>query len=413
MVLPFYLYAAISFLAATILLFFESESFVTHYFQPHTLAVTHIMALGWATMIILGASHQLVPVIIEGKLYSNKLAYISFVLAALGIPFLVYGFYVFDMGGIAKWGGRFVLLSILFYVINLGKSIANSPSKNVHAVFIFTAALWLFITAFLGLALVYNFTYPLMPHNSIHYLPLHAHVGIVGWFLLLIIGVGARLIPMFLISKYNNPKLLWMIYYLINASLISFVILFYLPVSPGFYYFSLSALLPAVVLFIFYCTKAYKQRMRRAVDEQMKISLLSAAMMALPLVLLAVIILFISITTKENIRLVLCYGFLIFFGWITAIILGMTFKTLPFIVWNKVYHSQSANGKTPSPKDLFHHGLFRLMSVFYLAGLMIFCAGIFTNEIIILKAGAALLMATAFMYNMNIIKIILHKPSVQ
>jgi hypothetical protein len=49
----------------------------------------------------------------------------------------------------------------------------------------------------------------------------------------------------------------------------------------------------------------------------------------------------------------IAYGFIIFFGWITAIILGMTFKTLPFIVWNKVYHQQAGKGKTPNPKDLF------------------------------------------------------------
>src|SRR5574338_310513 len=90
-VIPFYVYAALSFLAATILLFLSDNAFTQHYFHPRTLAITHTMALGWGTMIILGASHQLVPVLIEAKLYSNKLAYISFILAASGIPLLVYG----------------------------------------------------------------------------------------------------------------------------------------------------------------------------------------------------------------------------------------------------------------------------------------------------------------------------------
>lgn len=409
-VLPFYLYAAISFLAATVLLFLAADDFTAHYFQPHTLAVTHAMALGWGTMIILGASHQLVPVIIEGKLYSTKLAYISFALAALGIPLLLYGFYFFDMGEIAKCGGTLVLLSILSYIINLGKSIAGSQSKNVHAVFVFTASLWLFITALLGLALLFNFTGLIMPDSSLHYLPLHAHLGIVGWFLLLVMGVGTRLIPMFLISKYNNPKLLWRIYYLLNFSLLSFVVFFYFSVPGGYNFISYAALFLTVFLFLIYCRKAYVQRIRRSVDEQMRLSLLSAAMMALPLVLLAAIIILLSVTPKASITLVLSYGFLIFFGWLTAIILGMTFKTLPFIVWNKVYHLQSAKGKTPNPKELFHHRLFNWMSIFYIAGLIIFCTGIFFNEIIILKTGAALLVATAFLYNVNVIKILWHKP---
>src|SRR6185369_3672410 len=99
-------------------------------------------------------------------------------LAAVGIPLLVYGFFEFNMGAPSKWGGRLVVLALLCYLINLGKTIANGKSENVHAVFVFTATVWLFLTAFFGLALVYNFTYPLMPHDSTHYLPLHAHAGV-------------------------------------------------------------------------------------------------------------------------------------------------------------------------------------------------------------------------------------------
>ncbi len=89
-VLPFYIYAAIGFLVACILLVFSINGFTSNYFQPHTLAITHTMALGWGTMIILGASHQLVPVMIENKLYSNTLAWCSFIFAATGIPLLIY-----------------------------------------------------------------------------------------------------------------------------------------------------------------------------------------------------------------------------------------------------------------------------------------------------------------------------------
>ena len=149
-VLPFYMYAALSFLVATILLFFSSSAFVQHYFHPKTLAITHVMALGWETMIILGASHQLVPVLIEGKLYSNLLAYLSFVLAALGIPLLVYGFYNFYFGWEAEWGAILINVAVIFYLINIAISMVKSKKENVHAVFVFTATLWLLITTIAG-----------------------------------------------------------------------------------------------------------------------------------------------------------------------------------------------------------------------------------------------------------------------
>ncbi len=407
-VLPFYLYAALSFLAATLLLFFSTDAFLKHYFQPHILAITHIMALGWATMIILGASHQLVPVLIEGKLYSNTLAHTSFILAAIGIPLLSYGFYEFNMGAPAKWGGRFVVLAMLAYLINIGKSIAKSKNENVHAVFVFTSVLWLLVTVALGLALLYNFTFPFMRHDSVHYLPLHAHIGIIGWFLLLVMGVASRLIPLFLISKYSNPRLLWAIYWLINFSLVAFILIFYfLPLS-----FSLIPnllLITAVLLFIYYCRAAYHQRIRKKVDEQVKLSILSAVMMALPLVFLGIILaLFINRHTENN-ALMLAYGFIIFFGWLTAIILGMTFKTLPFIVWNKVYHRKAGLGKTPNPKDLFSNTVFKWMSVAYLLGFCIFICGLFFPNAHLLKPGAFLLLLTAILYNWNVLKLLNHK----
>lgn len=408
-VLPFYLYAAFSFFVATIFLFISSETFLSHYFQPQILAITHIMALGWGTMIILGASHQLVPVLIEGELYSYKLAYASFIFSAIGIPLLIYGFYIFNMGSPAKWGGRLVVLSILCYLINIGFSISKSKKENVHAIFVFTSVLWLFITVALGLALVYNFTYEFLPQNSIHYLPLHVHTGILGWFLLLIIGVASRLIPMFLISKYTNPKILWLIFWLVNIALVSFIIIFfYLPIA----YTLISDLLLgiAIILFINYCYTAYKQRIRKQVDEQVKLSLFSSVLMLLPVILLMIIILLFINSSVENYPTMVAYGFMIFFGWITAIILGMTFKTLPFIVWNKIYHKKSGMGKTPNPKDLFSNKIFIVMSFAYLIGFLIFLLGLIFVNNILLKYGAIFLLISSILYILNVLKIVYHKP---
>jgi hypothetical protein len=408
-VLPFYLYAALSFLAATILLLNSTKAFTGHYFQPHILAITHTMALGWGTMIILGASHQLVPVLIEAKLHSNILAYISFILAAIGIPLLVYGFYVFDMGLPAQSGGCLVVLAILAFLINMAISMSKSKNESIHAVFVFTATIWLFLTAVLGLAQVHNFTQFILPSASLHYLILHAHAGIIGWFLLLIIGVASRLIPMFLISKYSNKSLLWRIYALINSALLVFVFLFLYPGVEALLLIPVLLVFIAILFFIYYCYCAYKQRLRKQVDEQIKLSLLSVLMLLLPVLLLIIVIILLISTSGEKLNLILTYGFLIFFGWITAIILGMTFKTLPFIVWNKVYHKRAGLSKTPNPKDMFSNSIFKAMSIVYITGFISFVIGILCGQILLLNTGAFLLLLTAVLYNWNVLKTILNK----
>ncbi len=408
-VLPFYVYASISFLVATILLFQSSSNFLGTYFQPDILAITHTMALGWGTMIILGASHQLVPVLIEGELYSNTLAYISFGLAAVGIPILVYGFYVFNMGMPALLGGSLVLAAIAVYIINLGSSIFKRKRGNIHALFVFVAALWLLATATVGLVLICNFNVKCLPGNSVQYLSLHAHMGIVGWFLLTVIGVGSRLIPLFLISKYNNNSLLRWVFYMVNVALITFIVFYFLSSKTAFF-IPILLMFTAIIMFVYYCRRAYRERMRKAVDQQMKVSLLSVAMLLLPLVLLLGSVLIFLFSSDYSPRLFLAYGFFIFFGWITAIVLGMTFKTLPFIVWNKVYHKLSGKGKTPNPKDLLSPSVFYWMSLSYIIGFVVFGAGIITGKLLILKFGAVALLVTAVLYNLNVFKVLSHKP---
>jgi len=408
-VLPFYIYAALSFLVATILLFFSSSVFLQHYFHPKTLAITHIMALGWGTMMILGASHQLVPVLIEGRLYSNALAYLSFLLAAIGIPLLVYGFYNFYFGWEAEWGAILINAAVIFYLINIAISMVKSKKENVHAVFVFTATLWLLITTIVGLFLVCNFTHNILSNDSLYYLPIHAHLGIIGWFLLLVIGVGSRLIPLFLISKYHNEKLLWWIYALINIGLIIFIINFLYVKINWLYLLPVAAIFISLLMFGYFCYKAYQDRLRKKVDDQLKISLLSVLMMLLPLFFLLIIILLLLFAI-DNPRLVSIYGFCIFFGWITAIIFGMTFKTLPFILWNKTYHSKAGLGKTPNPRELFNNKIFKLMAIAYLAGFILFGSGIlFANEFL-LKIAALLLVISAILYNGNVFKMVMHKP---
>lgn len=410
-VLPFYGYAALSFMLATVLLIIDTSAFTGHYFNPHTLAITHTMALGWGTMIILGASHQLFPVLIEGKLHSDILAYLSFFFGAIGIPILLYTFYKFNFALNAQIGALLVNLAIFCYMLNLLISIIKSKKRNVHAIFAMTATLWLFATTILGLLLVYNFTEPVFSKSSIAYLSLHAHLGIIGWFLLMIIGVGSRLIPMFLISKYENAKLLWFVYALINIGLIGFILIFLLSLSFIIYFIPLLLIGASLLLFAYYVYQSYTKRIRKKVDGQVRISIVSVAFMIIPVIILATIITVFS--SFNNMEIISLYGFTIFFGWVTAIILGMTFKTLPFIVWNKVYRQIAGLSKTPNPNELFSASIFMATSVAYFLGFVIFGYGIMSVNIFMLNVGAIFLLITAILYNLNVFKILLHKAKLK
>ncbi|HUM65580.1 MAG TPA: cytochrome C oxidase subunit I [Chitinophagaceae bacterium] len=405
-VLPFYLYAALGFLSGTLLLLFRTEIVDAHYFNPHTLAITHTMALAWGTMIVFGASHQLFPVMVEGKLASDLMAYMTFGFAAVGIPVLIFAFYRFDVGLPMQLGAILVNIGVLFFIINVCRSAFLSDRRNVHAWYVITAALWLFVTVFFGLLLVFNFSVKIFPASSVDYLSVHAHMGIVGWFVFMVIGVGSRLIPMFLISKYTNNKVLWTIFVLLNIALISFSCLYLHGLSATLFYIPIVLGLVAVSLFCRHCYKAYNQRIRKNVDQQMKTSLIAVAQMfAVLIVALALL------PDGRTPGIALIYGFCIFFGWLTAIIMGMTFKTMPFIIWNKVYHNRAHQGKTPAPKELFNEGVYKVMLYGYLGGFFLFILGIILSNQIVLKAAAAALVIAALLYVYNVMITATHKSA--
>lgn len=406
-VLPFYIYAALGFLAGTILLLCHTETVGAHYFNPQALAITHTMALAWGTMVIFGASHQLLPVLVEGELDSDRLAYLTFAFTAIGIPFLIYGFYMFDMGLPLQIGAILINIGVICYLANVFGSSFKSNRRNVHAWYVITSTLWLFATTFFGLLLVLNFRRPILPSNSADYLSIHAHLGIVGWFVLMVIGVGSRLIPMFMISKYTNDRILWLIFALLNIALISFSICYLVDFSSLTFYIPIALGLSAILLFGNYCYQAYKVRIRKRVDRQMKASLVSVAQMLLPLV--ALIIALALLPQEQFPGMVMIYGFCIFFGWLTAIILGMTFKTMPFIVWNKVYRNKAHQGKTPAPKEIFNDRIYKIMLYGYLVGFILFIIGMIIRHPVILKIGALALLIAAILYVYNVLITAGHK----
>ena len=281
---------------------------------------------------------------------------------ATGIPFLVVGFYIFIRVGSWK---RAVLVNagVILYVINVFRS-SFKQTRSVHSWYMIIASMWLFSTTFSGCcwyAISMKIFYPGIRVLSF-YTCTFRYSGLVP---LLVIGVGSRLIPMFLISKYTNNKTLWWILGLINAGLASFIIFKILEISAAYYYISLILVLSAIVLFGRHCIKAYKVRIRKNVDEQMKTSLLSVIQMLLPFIALITVLAFLPADSHPNIDLL--YGFCIFFGWITEIILGVTFKTLPFIVWNKVYHKKHTQARLLHPKSCSMKKYNNSMLVVYLS----------------------------------------------
>lgn len=409
-VVTHYLVSALCFLILAIMLFFSADELWRHYFSPKLLALTHMAALGWGTLIIIGASYQLIAVIFETDLYSYKLPWVSFGLFICGLILLVCSFWVFDPGILMQTGSIFLFIAILLFTIVVLLTAKNNKSKaSIHQEFMVTSCMWLLATAAVGILMVFNFRYPFLPKDHLHFLRLHAHMGIAGWFLLLIIGVSSKLIPMFLVSRRQNEKALEWSYYLINTGLILFIIDTYISGINVKTFFIAFILLLGITGYLIHIITCFRSRIKNQIDLPITNTVISFMLMGTAVIVLPLIIYNNLKNNPQSIHYTTLYGMLLFMGWISSLILGQAFKTLPFIVWVKKYEHLVGKTATPLPADLYKKTLLRVQTCAFVLFVIAFYPGYIFNMPLLLYIGIAGLILTAIVYLVNLSGVIFHK----
>ncbi|SDZ83720.1 Cytochrome C and Quinol oxidase polypeptide I [Arachidicoccus rhizosphaerae] len=411
-VLPFYGAAAVFFILLAVTLLFHSDLLLGGYFNFRLLSIVHLTVVGWLTMLIFGAGYQLLPVICERDLYSELLAFLSFWLLLTGIVLLGGGFWYTPVlaGRFPLWGllgGLLIFIASGCFVLNVGWTSRICKSYNIQKTFILTAACWLSATTLAGFLLAWNLRYPYIIHkNHLELLKLHVHMGLAGWFLQLIIGVSAKLIPMFLLGKSNKTYLLRNAYILINAGMLLFLI--------DGYFFSVTArallylliVIAGIGHWLLYLRDVYKNRIKRPIDVTLQFSGLSFVNLMAALVFLTLLLTGSPLGNGH-----IAYGILAILGWISALGLGMTFKTLPFIVWNGHYKHLNGKGKIPLPKELYRQWLVNVQWWLFVIALYALLAGVLWGSPWVTKIALIFLTGTSLSYGLNVLIVLKHKTN--
>lgn len=408
-VIPHFIFGGISLFILAVLLILADFNLLEAYFNTKLIAITHIAVLGWASMIVFGALYQLVPVVFETALYSEKLAILTFWFSGFSVLFLSYSFWIGSYVTLLPYASVCMFVSLLLFVVNIGFTYRKAALKNIKSIFVITSVLWLLITELIGTIIALNFKFYFLTEIHLHYLKIHATVGLIGWFVLLIIGVGSTLIPMFLISHELKEKKLWYAYYFINGGLILAVLNWFFIQNGMLDYLIPLLIIGGVFFFISFIYDSYKKRLRKKLDIGMQYSILAIAAMFMPFVLIGFILLNTTVEVDFLYRITTFYGFSIIFGLITTLILGQTYKTLPFIVWLNKYQKLVGKMKTPLPRELYSEKIATVQFILYFVFIGCFVIGFLFNQLIFIKIGSYILLIVALLYNVNIFKIITHK----
>ncbi len=406
---PHFLFAAFGLLILGILMVLDSGHFFDIYYNHHLLAITHTAVLGWLMMLIFGSLYQLIPVIFDTSLYSEPLAKFTFWLTAGSIIFLVYTFWVGDYTQLLPYSASAMYASLFFFVFNIMMSYKKARIKNIKSAFILAAVFWLLMAETEGLLTALNFTYNYYTSSHTFHLQAHAIMGLVGFFVMMIFGVGTTLIPMFLISHQLNEKHLTKSFYLLNTGITGLVLSKYF--LPNVWIESLFWMLivSGVVFYMLYIKDSYKKRMKKTLDVGMKYTMLALVFILAPFVLsMALLLVSGGAFAAYAQSIILLYGLSMIFGFFTTIALGQTYKTLPFIIWLEKYQKLVGKFHTPLPRELYSEKVAGIQYYLYMLFLALTLIAIVFKLEILMQVATVLFLLVSILYNYNVWKMFFH-----
>ena len=115
----------------------------------------HLFVLGWATMLAMGAVYQLISVILQSNLYSERIGYIHYVIFTTGLAGLLYGF----LAGRPSWIAAFAILvftGIVLFVWNIVATLIHAKRWDAITVSAACSVSYLMLTGFTGMAMGVN-----------------------------------------------------------------------------------------------------------------------------------------------------------------------------------------------------------------------------------------------------------------
>jgi hypothetical protein len=396
--LPFFGFGIGSLLLAGYGFLTNSEILTQGHQSPAVVSLVHLWVLGFLLSIVMGALYQMVPVVLETSLYRVDLSEFHCFCHIVGISGMVYFFSQWNIKQVGHFGSL-LLLGMLFFAYNIFRTLIQMKRFHPVALFVFCSVGWLLCTMFFGLWITIGKFWPdLFPVSwRSGALAAHAHLGLLGFFINLIVGVSYRLIPMFCVSEIQSIARVW----------ISFVALqlgtawIFLSTALQEESFQLVSGLGVAVGFLFYFWELMAilmKRKRKNLDGGLK-AFVGGVFCLLPAIVLGVLIVTANSESVEDLEaLKKSYAIMVAIGVVGLSVIGMFNKIFPFLVWYHLYGPWLGKSPIPSVNQLAPGILTELSFWVYLGGVLSITGGLLFNKTEILHGGAVALGVSIAFY---------------
>ncbi len=391
--LRFFLSAPVFGVVASAMLVVSGPGILSGRWMPETMALTHLMTLGFITMSMAGALLQMMPVVAGSPIWRPRLT--SFVVHSLlctGVAALAGGFW-FDHAGLMRIALLTLSMALIFFVVVMVLSLVQSKVRSSTVSGIRLAVFSLVITLAFGLRIGAEFIWQFQTYVAHFWSNIHMAWGLIGWVGLLIFSIAYEVIPMFQMTPaYPLRMQRWL-------GNVMFVVLIlwavsYLLIMPG----ELLTLLGLCIAAMFICfaiTTLYLQKNRRRRRSNVTMEFWRIGMVAL----IAAASVWISgqflpeLAAWSSYDMVL--GVLYIVGFAVSVISGMLYKIVPFLIWFHLQSRHISQSGLPTVNEIIPESRARRQMFVHLAALLLLLAAVIWPQWFTYPAG--LLSVVSFM----------------
>ncbi|MCU7836035.1 MAG: hypothetical protein KZQ83_12405 [gamma proteobacterium symbiont of Taylorina sp.] len=211
--LRFFLTAPLFGICAALLIFYQGSDIWLSRWSFSSLALTHLVTLGFMLMVMIGGLYQFIPVMVGQLIPAGQ--YLAPVIHSL----LVIGTFSLAAAFLSHFIFLYVLalislaLSLSLFAFSLIPLLIAQLNKHLLVYLLRILLVVLAITIAFGLYMLFSYSFPDSLINYRLYTDIHALWGLLGWTVLLIMAVSSQVIPMFYVTpefSKNSLKLLSM-----------------------------------------------------------------------------------------------------------------------------------------------------------------------------------------------------------
>ena len=345
-------------------------------FAPATLVAVHLLTIGWLTLLMLGALQQFVPVITAEGAPAGPSALVSLIAIVLGLAGMEAGFLALD-GRLPAFllhclpvGGSLVLVGVAITAVWLSHILWRTRPLPFHARFVAAALFFLLAALGLGIVMALGFAAPgivTWSGDLSDLLRLHLFAGLLGWFMLLAIGVSYKLIGMFTLAPEERGAVGDAVFGLTAGGLAAAWLLalaeaVVAPVPESLITAAAAVIASGIALYLFDMARLYRARRRNNLELNTLMAVPALAALAVCLALGVYVY-----AEGSGERLAGALGYLFVFGWLSGLGLSQLYKIVPFLTWLERYGSLLGKKSVPRVQDLVCEARDRPWFVLYFA----------------------------------------------